>query len=157
MIIPQHNKDLNQGLLYLWSKLSDPSLNRSRVIARTSKWLTHRQTDTHKDACNDNTRSPKLASGKKLCNIRRDNYIQQARLPPNMQADPCVNSNAPSLGSSGEPGHPLYDTVLSWGGTPVHKGYTGPDAGILPYANSMEKHAYQAHFDGKKYTIIFDI
>ena len=42
----------------------------SRVIVRTSKWLTHRQTDrqtdTHTDAGNDNTRRPKLASGKKL-------------------------------------------------------------------------------------------
>ena len=28
---------------------------------------------------------------------------------PIMQADPCVSSNAPSLGSCGEPGHPLLD------------------------------------------------
>ena len=35
---------------------------------------------------------------------------------PIMQADPCVSSNAPSLGSSGEPGHPLYDIVFSGGG-----------------------------------------
>ena len=35
---------------------------------------------------------------------------------PIMQADPCVGSNAPSLGSSGEPGHPLHDIVFSWGG-----------------------------------------
>ena len=41
---------------------------------------------------------------------------------PIMQAEPCVSSNAPSLGSSGEPGHPLYDIVFSWGGTPVHEG-----------------------------------
>ena len=46
-IAPQNNRDLNQGLLHLWSKFGDPSLNGSRVIARTSKWLTHRQTDTH--------------------------------------------------------------------------------------------------------------
>ena len=62
------NKDLNQGLLHLWSKFGDPSLNRSRVIARTSKWLTHRLTHTHgythTDAGDDNTRRPKLASGK---------------------------------------------------------------------------------------------
>ena len=36
-----------QGLLHLWSKFGDPSGNGSRVITRTSKWLTHRQTDTH--------------------------------------------------------------------------------------------------------------
>ena len=46
-ISPQNNRDLNQGLLHLWSKFGDPSLNGSRVIARTSKWLTHRQTDRH--------------------------------------------------------------------------------------------------------------
>ena len=28
---------------------------------------------------------------------------------PIMQADPCVSLNAPSLGSSGEPGHPQFD------------------------------------------------
>ena len=65
---PLNNRDLNQGVLHLWSKFGDPSLNGSRVIARTSKWLTHRQTDrqthTHTDAGNDNTRRPKLASGK---------------------------------------------------------------------------------------------
>ena len=27
---------------------------------------------------------------------------------PIMQADPCVSSNAPSLGASGEPGHPCW-------------------------------------------------
>ena len=42
-----HNRDLNQGLLHLCSKFGDPSLNGSRVIARTSKWLTHTQTDAH--------------------------------------------------------------------------------------------------------------
>ena len=44
---PQNNRDINQGLLHLWSKFGDPSLNGSRVIARTSKWLTHTQTDRH--------------------------------------------------------------------------------------------------------------
>ena len=32
-----------------WPKFSYPSLNGSRVIARTSKWLTHRQTDRQTD------------------------------------------------------------------------------------------------------------
>ena len=64
-ISPQNNRDLNQGPLHLWSKFGDPSLNGSRVIARTRKWLTHRQTNTHTDAGNDNTRKPKLASGNK--------------------------------------------------------------------------------------------
>ena len=67
-ITPKNNRDLNQGLLHLWSKFGDPSLNRWWVIARTNSWLTHIQTDTHThthtDAGNDNTRRPKLASGK---------------------------------------------------------------------------------------------
>ena len=46
---PKNHRYLNQGLLHLWSKFGDPSLNRSRVIARTSKWLTHRLTHTHID------------------------------------------------------------------------------------------------------------
>ena len=62
---PQNNRDLYQGLLHLWSKFGDPSLNGWRVIARTSSWLTHRRTDTQTDAGNDNTRRPKLALGKK--------------------------------------------------------------------------------------------
>ena len=43
-----------------WLKLGEPSLNGWRVIVRTSKsWHTDRQTDTHTDAGNDNTRRPK--------------------------------------------------------------------------------------------------
>ena len=67
-ITPQNNRDLNQGLLHLWSKFGDPSWNRWWVIVRTSSWLTHGRTHTHTDrftdAGNDNTRRPKLASGK---------------------------------------------------------------------------------------------
>ena len=69
---------------------------------------------------------------------------------PIMQADPCVSSKAPSLGSSGEPGHPLFDFVFSWGGS-QREGCIVPDAGISPCANTMAKHAFQAHFDGKIY------
>ena len=58
---PQNNRALNQGLLHLWSKFGDPSLNSWWIIARTSSWLTDTQTHTH--AGNDNTRRPKLASG----------------------------------------------------------------------------------------------
>ena len=67
---PQNNRDLNQGLIHLWPKFGDPSFNGWWVIARTSTWLPHTQTDgrTHRqtDAGNDNTRRPKLASGKNL-------------------------------------------------------------------------------------------
>ena len=63
-IVPQNNRDLNQGLLHFWSKFGDPSWNGWWVIARTSSWLTHGRTHTQTDAGNDNTRRPKLASGK---------------------------------------------------------------------------------------------
>ena len=62
-ILPQNNRDLNQGLLHLWSKSGDPSLNGWWVIARTSSWLMHGRTHTQTDAGNDNTRRPKLAWG----------------------------------------------------------------------------------------------
>ena len=42
--------DLNRGLLHLWPKFGYPRLNRSGVIARTNKWLTHRLTDTQTQA-----------------------------------------------------------------------------------------------------------
>ena len=61
---PKNNRVLNQGLSHLWSKFGDPCLNWWWVIARTSSWLTHGRTDTQTDAGNDNTRRPKLASGK---------------------------------------------------------------------------------------------
>ena len=50
---PNPDRDLNQGLLHLWSKFVDPSLNRSWVTARTSKWLTDRQTDGQTDRQTD--------------------------------------------------------------------------------------------------------
>ena len=52
-ISPQNYRDLNQGLLHLQSKFGDPSLNASPVIARTSKWLTDRQTDNQTDRQSD--------------------------------------------------------------------------------------------------------
>ena len=61
-IIPQNNRALNQGILHLWSKCGDPSLNGWWVITRTNSWLADTRTHTH--AGNDNTRGPKLASGK---------------------------------------------------------------------------------------------
>ena len=53
-------------------------------------------------------------------------------------------------------GSPLFDFVclfvfFSWGGSQCEGGID-PDAGISPSANRMGKHAFQTHFDGKKYT-----
>ena len=60
----------------LWPKFSDPSSHGWCVIARTSKCLPHTQTDgrTHRqtDAGNDNTRRPKLASGKNAIPLIHD-------------------------------------------------------------------------------------
>ena len=58
---PKNNRDLNQVVLHVWFKFGDSSWNQWQVIARTSSWLT----PTRTDAGNDNTRRPKLASGKK--------------------------------------------------------------------------------------------
>ena len=44
---PKNNRDLNQGLLHLWSKFSGSSWNGWWVTARTSWWLTDRHTHTH--------------------------------------------------------------------------------------------------------------
>ena len=70
---------------------------------------------------------------------------------PIMQTDPCISSNAPSLGSHGEPSHPLYDIVFSGGGVavPVHDGYTSPDAGIWPYADETYTTKYFHSFTFK--------
>ena len=68
-IIPQNNRDLNQGLLHLWSKFGDPSLKGWWVIAQTNSWITDTQTHIHTHAGNDNTRRPKLASGKKYTTL----------------------------------------------------------------------------------------
>ena len=65
----QNNRDLDQGLLHLWSKFGDPSWHGWWVIARTSSRLTHGRTHTQTDAGNDNTRRPKLASGKTLSTL----------------------------------------------------------------------------------------
>ena len=68
-IAPQNNRDLNRGLLHLWSKFGDPSLKGWWIIARTSSWLSETRTHTHihtySHAGNDNTPRPKLAPGNK--------------------------------------------------------------------------------------------
>ena len=64
-MISKNNRDLNQGVLYLWSKFCDLSFNERWVIVRTSSCLTHTHIRTHRptDAADDNTWRPKLALG----------------------------------------------------------------------------------------------
>ena len=45
----------------------------------------------------------------KLCNIKGNTNIQQPRLPSNNAGRPMRQFKCPSLGSSGEPGHPQFD------------------------------------------------
>ena len=45
-IAPQNNRDINQVVLHLLSKFDDLSLNASRVIVRTNRWLTETHTHT---------------------------------------------------------------------------------------------------------------
>ena len=44
------NRDLNPGVLDIWSEVGHPSLNGSQVITRTSSWLIHaaRHRRTHR-------------------------------------------------------------------------------------------------------------
>ena len=67
--------------------------------------------------------------------------INCAYYHPIMQADPHVSSNAPSLGPSGEPGHPLFDFIFSWGGS-QREGCIEPDAGtwhVSFYASAFRR------------------
>ena len=47
---PQKQKGPNQGVLHLWSKFGDPSLNGRWVIVRTSSWLIHTHADPQTQA-----------------------------------------------------------------------------------------------------------
>ena len=88
----------------------------------------------------------------KLCNIRGNWNIQQPDFHPILQADPCVSSNAPSLGSSEALGHPLFDFVFSWrGGGGSAWGVIDPDIGISPCANRMGNTPTR-HTSTEKYT-----
>ena len=65
LIIPQNNRDLNQGLLHLWFKIGDSSLKADELLrGQAGDWRTDTRTHTHTG--NDNTRRPKLASGKNI-------------------------------------------------------------------------------------------
>ena len=89
------NRDLNQGILRFRFKWGGPSLNG------TSKWLTHRLTDT--DAGNDNTRWPKLASGenKNIGTSSRDqdltvgSGVYRPDVPENHYTDSILTNKMP--------------------------------------------------------------
>ena len=80
------NRDLNQGLLHLWSKFGDPSLNKSQVIAWTSNWLihthghmdtrTHRQTQARTIPEGQNWPWVKKVDTRHPCKIFNDWYLQ---------------------------------------------------------------------------------
>ena len=44
---PKNNRDLNQGVLHLWSKFGDCSLSGWQLIVRTNWWLTDTHTYIH--------------------------------------------------------------------------------------------------------------
>ena len=66
---PQNNRDINQGLLHLWSKFGGSSLNWCWVITWTNL-VTDGRTDWLTDAGNVYTRRPILASGKIITKIK---------------------------------------------------------------------------------------
>ena len=70
-IAPKNNTDLNRGVLLLWTKFGDPSLNRWRVIVRTSKWLIH----TH-------TQATTIPGGQNWPRIKRQLKMPSAKLRP---------------------------------------------------------------------------
>ena len=67
IINPTNYRDLNQGLLHLWSKFDYPSLNECWVIMWTNL-VTDGLKDGWTDASNDNTQRPILALGRKISN-----------------------------------------------------------------------------------------
>ena len=73
-ISPQNNRDLNQGLLLLWSKFRDSSLHGSQVTVRTSKWLTHRETERQRDRETERQRDRKTER-------QRDRQTQTTTIP----------------------------------------------------------------------------
>ena len=92
-ITPQNNRHLNQGVLHLCFKFGDSTLNGWWVIVRTSKWLIHTQTHTHTDRYTDrgdeNTRRPKLASGKNHVRGMIDDHGNGSFAPLN-SATACI-------------------------------------------------------------------
>ena len=95
-IVPQNSRDLNQGLLHLWSKCGDPSWNGYWVITRTSSWLTHRRTHIQTDAGNDNTRRPKLASRKNysISKLKHVRWVRPLLVNRSSQTDVEIIANA---------------------------------------------------------------
>ena len=87
-----------------WSKFGDPSLKVSRVIVRTSKWLTHTDRHTHTDAGNNNTRRPKLASGKNTKWSPRGNFefdtIKTRQIWGIWKLRPAYSPETPNLGQN---------------------------------------------------------
>ena len=63
--------------------------------------------------------NPAYDTPHKQCTIGGIQISSNPEYHPIMQADPCLGSNAPSLGPSGEPGHPCSIFVFSWGGKPA--------------------------------------
>ena len=70
-IAPQHNRDLNQGLLHHWSKFCDPSLNGWWVIARTNL-VTDGRTDGRTDGQTQATTIPEVPNWSRVMNKRRE-------------------------------------------------------------------------------------
>ena len=80
-IAPQNNRDLNQGLLHLWSKFGYPSLNGSQVIARTSKWLTHRLTHSYMDThTHTQTQVMTIPEGQNWPRVKKKNLYSMTRM-----------------------------------------------------------------------------
>ena len=74
-IVPKNNRDLNQGLLHIWSKFGDSSLNGLWVIARTSWWLTDRHTHTQATTIPEGQNWPRVKITNNFLTIKLQTYL----------------------------------------------------------------------------------
>ena len=85
----------------------------------------------------------------KLCSIRWNWNIQQPRWPPNNAGRSMRQFKCPLTWVKWRAGSPPVRFLFSREGGSQREGCTNPDTGISPCANTMGKHAYQTHIDGK--------
>ena len=73
-IVPEINRNLNQGLLHLWCKFGDPSLTGWWIIVQTNSWLTDTPTHTHTcaqaTAIPEGQNWPRVTSEKNFAHIK---------------------------------------------------------------------------------------
>ena len=80
---------------------------------------------------------PAYGTPHKLCNIREIKISGNPYYHLIMQAEPCVSSNAPSLGSSGEPYHNSFDDNKNKYGQCIDTELTSSECAIWATLNKL--------------------